>query len=199
MTYAITRYQSYQEYLDDESLSPDGNYRLLSTGELIEASSEDDLNMRIAFCLLLLLAHIEGGAYEERIRTKKEMQVKPVGDKCVNRVPDLMVLQPEHLEIARQAVLLSMMPPLFVAEVVSPGSESSDNYKRDYVWKVQQYEAMGIPEYWIVGPHRQKVTVFVLVDDCYVSREYVASENVVSKVFPTLSVTVQTLLSPELL
>ena len=43
MTYApvqnLARYKSYQEYLDDESLSPDGNYRLLSTGELIEVST----------------------------------------------------------------------------------------------------------------------------------------------------------------
>lgn len=33
MTYALTRYQNYQEYLDDESLSSERNYRLLSTGE----------------------------------------------------------------------------------------------------------------------------------------------------------------------
>ncbi len=44
MTYAATRYKSYQEYLDDETLSPDGNYRLLSTGELIEVPPEDDDN-----------------------------------------------------------------------------------------------------------------------------------------------------------
>ena len=147
MTYALTRYKSYQEYLDDESLSPDGNYRLLSTGELIEVTTEDDLNMRIALRLLLLMARLENGLYAERVRDKKEMQVPPVGDKCVNRVPDLMVMQPEHLEVARQAILLEMVPPLFVAEVVSPGGKNSDNYQRDYVWKRQQYEELGIPEY----------------------------------------------------
>ncbi len=31
MTYTLRRYQSYQEYLDDEDLSSEGNYRLLST------------------------------------------------------------------------------------------------------------------------------------------------------------------------
>lgn len=44
MTYTIKRYKSYQEYLDAEELSPDGDYRLLSTGEVIEVSTEDDLN-----------------------------------------------------------------------------------------------------------------------------------------------------------
>ena len=139
MTYALTRYKSYQEYLDDDSLPCDGNYRLLSTGELIEVTSESDLNVRIAFRLIVRLLQIEKGKYAERIRNgNREMQVPPVGDKWVNCKPDLMVLQPEHLDIALQAVLLDMVPPLFVAEVVSPGEDNSDNYQRDYVWKRQQ-------------------------------------------------------------
>lgn len=39
MTYALTRYQSYQEYLDDETLLTERNYRLLSTGNLIDRKS----------------------------------------------------------------------------------------------------------------------------------------------------------------
>ncbi len=199
MTYSLTRYKSYQEYLNDDSLSPDGNYRLLSTGELIEVSSESDLNVRIAFRLLLRLAQIEEGKYAERIRNgNKEMQVPPVGDKWVNRKPDLMVLQPEHLDAALQAVLLDMVPPLFVAEVVSPGEDYSENYQRDYVWKRWQYEEIGIPEYWIIDPHREKVTVLVLVDGKYADRIYTASEQVVSEMFPTLLITVQALLEGDL-
>ena len=45
MTYTSVRYRSYQEYLDDEQLDEKGNYRLLSTGELIEVASEDDENL----------------------------------------------------------------------------------------------------------------------------------------------------------
>lgn len=195
MTYALTRYQSYQEYLEDESLSPDGNYRLLDTGELIEVSSEDDLNRRIALRLLLLLAQIESGIYAERIcNGNKELQVNPVGDGRLNRKPDLMALHPEHLEIARQAVLLSMVPPLFVAEVVSPGGESSENYKRDYVWKVQQYAELGISEYWIIDPHREMLTVLVLVNGRYEGTAYSVSEKISSRIFPALTVSVQQLL-----
>ncbi|MEO1387361.1 MAG: Uma2 family endonuclease [Cyanobacteria bacterium J06634_6] len=195
MTYALTRYKSYQEYLNDESLSPDGNYRLLSTGELIEVASEDDLNRRIALRLLLLLAQIEGGIYAEHIcNGNKELQVNPLGDQWVNRKPDVMVLHPEHLEVARQAVLLEMVPPLFVVEVVSPGGENSENYQRDYVWKRQQYEDLGIPEYWIIDPHREKVTLLTLVDGTYKGREYAESEQIVSKIFPTLALNIRDLL-----
>lgn len=119
MTYAIARYKSYQEYLDDESLSPEGNCRLLSTGELIEVASEDDDNLMIAYVLSVLLSQINEGALVKRIRIgNKEIQVPPVGDKCVNRKPDVMVLRPEHREVARQAIKFGMQPPLFVAEVV---------------------------------------------------------------------------------
>jgi len=202
MTYAPAqqraRYKSYQEYLDDASLSPEGNYRLLSTGELIEVVAEDDLNRRIAFRLLkALLFTLEDALSECICNGNKEVQVPPVGDQRVSRKPDILVLHPEHLAIARQAVLLEMVPPLFVAEVVSPGGENSENYKRDYVWKRQQYEEMGIPEYWIIDPHLEKVTVLVLVDGAYVENVYVASEPVVSKMFPTLSVTVEALLQGD--
>lgn len=195
MTYALTRYKSYQEYLDDDSLSPDGNYRLLSTGELIEVTSEDDLNRRIAFRLLrFLLFAVEDALSECICNGNKEIQVRPVGDRRVNRKPDILVLHPEHLEIARQAVLLEMVPPLFVAEVVSPGGKNSDNYQRDYIWKRQQYEEMGIPEYWIIDPHLEKVSVLVLVEASYQETAYTEDDLIKSVIFPGLSVMLRDLL-----
>lgn len=195
MTYTPTRYKSYQEYLDDESLSTEIDYRLLSTGELVEVSSEDDLNLRIAFLLALKIAQLEGGVFAGRVRNgNKEMQVPPVGDKCVNRKPDIMVMQPEHLDVARQAILIDMVPPLFVAEVVSPGDENTPNYKRDYVWKRQQYAELGIPEYWIIDPHRNQVTVMVLAGSSYQEKRYSGGDRIESQVLPTLAVTVNDLL-----
>lgn len=81
-----------------------------------------------------------------------------------------------------QAILLNIVPPLFVAEVVSPGEDNSDNYQRDYVWKRQQYEELSIPEYWIIDPHRQKVTVLALIDGTYADTVYTASEQIISVV-----------------
>ena len=186
MTYAVSRrYKDYQEYLDDDQLSSERNYRLLDTGELIEVSSEDDINLRIAIKLLIFLSHLGGGAIADRIRNgNKEIQVRPFGDQQVNRKPDLMVMQPEHLEMARQAILLGITPPLFVAEVVSPGPESSANYQRDYVWKRQQYQEWRIPEYWIIDPHRDQVTVLALVNEIYQETVYQGDSQIESVVFP---------------
>lgn len=203
MTYTATtpqiRYQSYQEYLDDEQLSSERNYRLLSTGELIEVASEDDMNLMIATGLLGLLLQLNGGTLKKRVRAgNKEMQVPPIGDQCVNRKPDVIVLHPDHLIEARQAIKVGMLPPLFVAEVVSPGPENSDNYQRDYVWKRQQYQWWQIPEYWIIDPHRQKVTVLVLVEGKYQETVYANDGQISAAIFPELKVIVHSLLTGDL-
>lgn len=57
-----------------------------------------------------------------------------------------------------------MAPPLLVVEVVSPGELQRD---RDYISKRRQYEVRGIPEYWIVDPQLQKITILVLQGEEY--------------------------------
>ncbi len=94
----------------------------------------------------------------------------------MNRKPDVMVLQPEHRELFKtgkySAIRFGMPAPAFVAELVSPGKESSTNYKRDYIWKRQQYEWWGIPEYWIVDRHRAQITILRLVNGVYEETVY---------------------------
>ena len=187
MTYTLNRYQSYQDYLDDEQRSSERNYRLLNTGELIEVPPEDDDNTNVAFVLGFSIARLRDAALVNLVRPgTKEIQVKPIGDKRVNRKPDLLVLHPEHRDTAKQAILLGMLPPLFVAEVVSPGPETSDNYRRDYDWKRRQYEQWGIPEYWIIDPVRAKVTVLVLEQGHYREEIYQGEQWIESSVFPKL-------------
>ena len=185
MTYTPVRYRSYQEYLEDDRLSPEVNYCLLSTGELVEVASEDDENLRLAIVLMCALFELPG--LRNLVRNgNKEIQVNSVGDKQVNRKPDLLVLQPIHREIAKQAITLDTPAPQFVAEFVSPGPESSNNYKRDFVWKRSQYAQIGISEYWIVDRHRKKVTVLVLKDGAYREAVYKEDSMIASEVFPDL-------------
>ncbi|MEO0647927.1 MAG: Uma2 family endonuclease, partial [Cyanobacteria bacterium J06650_10] len=187
MTYTLKRYQSYQEYLDAEELSPDGNYRLLSTGEVIEVPLENDINRLIANALIAALLKTKGISFIRYICLgNKEMQVHPVGDKCINRKPDVMVLAPSHLKEAKQALFLGMESPRFVAEVVSPGSPSSENYLRDYEWKRQQYEDWQIPEYWIIDPHREQVSVLTLVNGAYQAVVFAKAERIASTAFPEI-------------
>jgi len=191
MTYTLTRYQSYQDYLDNCTLS-DGDYRLLSTGEVIRLPPEDDDNILCGTDLKYRLMSLPG--LRKLVRgNDTELEVHPVGDRWMNRKPDVMVLQPEHRELFKagkySAVRFGMPAPAFVAELVSPGGESSTNYKRDYIWKRQQYEWWGVPEYWIVDRHRAQVTVLILVDGAYEETVYTGDMRIQSVSFPALVAT----------
>ena len=85
-----------------------------------------------------------------------------------------------------------------VVEVVSPGNPDTDNYKRDYVWKRQQYQDWGIPEYWIADPHQSQVTVLSLIDGIYQEKKYQGTIPIASVEFPELKITADDLLVDDL-
>ena len=204
MTYTLKRYRSYEDYLNAEELSAEKDYRLLDTGEIVELASEESINRLIAYALMTFVIEAQGLQLLRLLRRgDQELQVNPVGDRWVNRKPDLMLLKPEHLDIIDKAIVFEMPPPAFVAEIVSPGGKSSDNYKRDYVWKREQYEWWQIPEYWIIDPGRQMVTVLTLRADedllekacVYKEVVYQGGEIIESAAFPLLKVTAESVLS----
>ena len=191
MTYTLIRYQSYQDYLDNCTLS-DGDYRLLSTGEVIRLPPEDDDNILLGSDLKFRLATMPG--LRRLVRgNDTELQVNPVGDKWLNRKPDVMVLQPEHRVLFKRnkysAIQFGMPAPAFIAEIVSPGGVNSSNYKRDYVWKREQYQWWGTPEYWIIDRHQAKVTVLVLEEGTYQETVYTGNAVIKSVAIPDLVVT----------
>ncbi len=191
------RYRTYLEYLEAD-LEADGRFRLLSNGEVVELPPEDESNTFIADELAYALKQVVTN--RRLVKTySTEIQVHPIGDQRLSRAPDVMVLQPHALELMAEfkkgAILFGMPAPVFVAEVVSPGSERSDNYRRDYEWKRQQYEWWQIPEYWIIDRHRQTVTVLMLSDGIYGETIYQDSAVIDSFVFPSLRVSLRQLLA----
>ena len=200
MTFTPVRYKDYRGYIDSD-LGPDGNFRLLSNGEVIELPPEDEENTFIADEFAELLKRLSPN--RRLVKTSStEIQVHPMGDNRVNRKPDLIVLRPEHLELMadlkKNAILLGMPAPLLVAEIVSPGGDRSDNYRRDYNWKHQQYEEWQIPEYWIIDRHRQQVVIFTLSEGTYQEHRYTQDESLKSSAFPTLTLTATQLLTGEI-
>jgi Uma2 family endonuclease len=186
-------FAEFLEYGDADG----GRYDLLANGSLIEAPSEAEINSALVMILLQKLAALI------EFRLVKigvlELEVQPVGDGRRNRRPDFSILTPEHLAVEsiqnRTALFWGSPPPRFVAEVVSPGNAESENYQRDYIWKRQQYQDWQIPEYWIIDPHRARVTVLVLVEGVYQERIYSGDEPISSVELPELDVTAQELLN----
>jgi Uma2 family endonuclease len=162
-----------------------------TNGELIEVPPESDENVIISRALDRALSELVGF---RRVRTHQLALEMPGQPK--NRFPDLTVLSAEHPEqlqaLGRSALTLDMAPPLLVVEVVSPGPE---NYRRDYIDKRNQYEWRGIPEYWIVDPQQQRVTVLTMENGAYQEYQYERADRVQSLVFPDWALTVDQMLA----
>ncbi|MFN4258706.1 MAG: Uma2 family endonuclease [Gemmataceae bacterium] len=69
--------------------------------------------------------------------------------------PDVGFLRQEHNQRIQPGFISG--PADLVIEIVSP-----DSVERDYVQKRQQYQDAGIPEYWIIDPLAEKVTLLRL-------------------------------------
>jgi Uma2 family endonuclease len=185
-----------EEYLHYDD-GTDTRYELVN-GELIAMPTESELNNRIASFLFAYF--LQSGIPYYRLRMGAQIAVS--GARATAREPDLLVLSEETVTALEGAthclITQDMPPPSLVVEVVSPKQES-----RDYRYKRTEYAARQIPEYWIVDPIAQKVTVLEWVDGLYEERVYqgsdafgsAVSERIVSSLFPVLSLTAETLLS----
>jgi Uma2 family endonuclease len=80
---------------------------------------------------------------------------------------------------------------------------ASTNWEDDYVDKLDEYQRLGIPEYWIVdylaiasraylgNPKVPTVSVYQLVEGQYQVQKFRGSDRILSKTFPELELTVE--------
>lgn len=197
MTQAKLRFRAFEDYLNYDDGS-DRRYELVD-GELTELPPESEPNTAIAGELFWLFANAQ--IVQRRLIKLYACQIQvPVlesGD-AANRFPDLVILRPEHLSLTQSqlTIKLEMPPPQLIAEVVSPGSETTENYQRDYIRKRAQYAACGISEYWLIDPERAVIVVLHLEGNQYGEvGQFRGSARIVSRAFPQLTLTAQQILS----
>lgn len=192
MTQARTKNFTFAEYLAYDTGS-DCHTELVK-GEVVVMPVASPLHGEIIQQLFLIL-------YQESQRLQYPMRIFTsgigvrTGIRTV-REPDLCVLHREDWTALRTQNPKSAIverPPLWVAEVVSPGTE---NRERDYQQKHQEYETMGIPEYWIIDPDDQKITIFLLVARVYHKTEFQGQDILKSNAFPELTLRAEKLLHP---
>ncbi len=133
-------------------------------------------------------------------RIPQKALVKPI-NKETGYNPDLLLidrrhLAPEPLWEKKSTLIYQESIPLIV-EVVST------NWHDDYGYKLMDYEAMGILEYWIVDylgvggvrfigkPKQPTVSLYQLVDGEYQVQQFRGSEQIESPTFPEIKLTAQ--------
>jgi Uma2 family endonuclease len=113
-----------------------------------------------------------------------------------SRIPDVTVLPLAQWEAMadREAIInFNEPPPLLVVEVVSPSTKTDD-----YRSKRSEYGLLEIPEYWIVDPIAQKITVCILDHAFYDTTEFQGDDLIVSLAFPDLDLTTAQVLASRL-
>jgi Uma2 family endonuclease len=186
MTVATTRRMSLEEYLTYDD-GTDARYELVD-GVLVEMGAESRCNIKIA--LFLIQAFLRLVDYD-RLGIKEKIQVDSAYVSA--RDPDLIIHSEDSalaIEGRKESILMLNEPnPLIVIEVVSPGSESTDNYKRDYEQKPSEYAERDIPEMWLIDPDRAWVKVGTLVNGAYDFQAFTGKQVIQSPTFPGLTLT----------
>ena len=127
--------------------------------------------------------------------------VKPINTDKSGYNPDVMVLDQTALKDEpfwkkRSTITLGKSVKLAI-EVVST------NWGDDYGHKLIDYEALGIPEYWIVdylglggrryigSPKQPTFSVYQLADGEYQGQQFQGSDRIISPTFPELNLTAE--------
>ncbi|MEZ2239526.1 Uma2 family endonuclease [Microcoleus sp.] len=132
-------------------------------------------------------------------RQNKQVRLNALpGESESSRKADIVVFTKEEWVRMRQssASAAAYIPPPLAIEVVST------NWRDDYRIKLNEYETLGILEYWIVdyaglggvqyigSPKQSTVTINRLIDGEYQALRYQGESTIVSPMFPQLVLTI---------
>ena len=191
MTVVTDRRMTLKEYL----IHDDGTeirYELVD-GVLVEMGAESRSNIKIALFLIQFFLKIVD---YDQLGIKEKIEVR--SHYATARDPDLIIHSEESaiaIEGRTESCLFLGEPnPLIVIEVVSPGTESKPNYKRDYEQKPNEYAERGIPELWQVDAIRQWVKVGTLTAGAFQFTTFRGDEAIRSPTFSTLNLTAEQVL-----
>jgi len=194
---------SFKEYLTYDD-STDNRYELVD-GELLmvplpTANHADEVD----FLLEVFRAEIRRQSLPWKVTDKVGVYIgkSPKTGKDYSRTPDICVLMQaawSELKIQGSAAVLRT-PPFLVVEVVST------NWEVDYIDKLDEYQRLGISEYWIVDylaigsrdligdPKQPTVSIYQLVESQYQVNQFRGNKRIISATFPELKLTVNQIL-----
>jgi Uma2 family endonuclease len=144
---------SFEEWL---AWAPDSRITEWVDGEIIEmspiAAGHDAVSRWLISILEFYLEERPVGEIRAEPTVLKLLQT-PRG-----REPDLMYIAAEH--VGRIHPTYVEGPADAIWEIISPESET-----RDRVEKFAEYEAEGVPEYWLIDPNRKTIELYHLDEE----------------------------------
>jgi len=187
---------SFDEFVDWYPENSENRYEL-RRGAIIEMPKPKGQHSRLAGDLAYDLGHTIRQANKSYF-IPRECIVKVAND--TGYEPDIIVLDEEAIadepRWERESIVTFGQSIKLIVEVVST------NWRDDYLFKLADYEALGIQEYWIAdylgiggrrhigSPKQPTFTVCTLVDGEYEIHQFRNDDTIVSPQFPNFSMTV---------
>lgn len=200
MTQAAVRPRvSFEEYIDF-CAQTDERWELVR-GELHRMNPPTVLHYRIAkFLERVLDQAIEAYLDPDKWETFRDIGQRTEADS--SRLPDIAIVSREEANQILNQTAVFQSPSLLVVEIVSPSSAYED-----YEQKLKEYQALAIPEYWVVDydalgaakhigfPKAPTLTIHTLIDGKYQAKRFQGDQLVESPTFKDLHLTANQIFS----
>lgn len=186
-------FEQFIEQLPDE----EGLYELVN-GEIMRILATRHHEDIADFILRVFDKEVERLKLNYRISARIVMRTVTKNGKEQGRHPDVSVVDKTLWEKNRSAYSALFEPLQLAVEVVST------NWEDDYIDKLDEYQRLGISEYWIVdylavgsrellgNPKIPTVFVYLLDESgVYQCTTYRDTERIISRTFPDLELTVE--------
>ncbi|WP_299489073.1 Uma2 family endonuclease [Acaryochloris sp. IP29b_bin.137] len=181
---------TFKEYLQDLH-SADTRYELVQ-GELVEMPPPTLQHLRIAkFLERVFDQEIE----QHNLAWESLREAGQRTETGTARLPDVLVVRKQDADALLHEPTVFECPGILAVEIVST------NWRDDYLHKLAEYEALGIPEYWIVdylalgasryigSPKCPTLSIYQLIDREYQLQQFQAEDTITSPSFPHLRLT----------
>lgn len=187
--------EEFVTHLPDE----EGRYELVN-GEIMRILPTRQHEDKADLILRKFDREVERLQLNYRVSGRIMIQTYTSQGKEQGRQPDVTVIDKTVWEAYPMAYSALLEPPQLVVEIVST------NWENDYIDKLDEYQRLGIPEYWIVdylavgsreslgNPKEPAIFVCILENNQYQINRYRAEDTLVSPTFPALKVTVKDIL-----
>lgn len=193
MTQALAPPLSFLDFL--ETTPEDGNRYELVNGvrvQLMATRAHDDV---ADFIYDTLRDEVRRGQLGFKISRFASVKTRRDDGLVQGRTPDVSVID-QTVWTADPRAYAALEEPIQLAVEVS-----STNWRDDYLYKLAEYEALGIVEYWIVdylalgaaryigSPKQPTLSIYTLDGGEYQLQQFRGSDRLWSRTFPQLTIT----------
>ena len=200
MVQTLTKFVSFEEFI--QFYPETGSRYELHNGEIVEIDPPvGDHEEIIGFLLEEIVTEYKKLKLPYFI--PKTALIKTPNNKSAY-APDLLLLNRNNLPNEplwkKESTITQAASVPLVIEIVS------SNWQTDYTHKTNDYESMGISEYWIVdygafggkrfigNPKQPTISIYSLVDDEYIVNQFRGNDLIISPLFPELKLTLSQIL-----